>query len=177
MTESEALLSFQAFTGISPDPIDHRNMLDEETEYILEAESAIHEPDWEQAARESLQRTFPARLKEEYGRVRVSLLSNRRQPGAAEIEAKAKETLIGRLEGDVARIVGKRRADERRRREDDARTQAEKNLEFWAKESTAIGFGLTLDSLTRFIASHRRPILWAALAGYKGPIPTTSLTD
>jgi hypothetical protein len=105
--EAEALLSFQAFTGISPDPIDHRNMLDEETEYIAEQTSAMKQ-----------------RLPVEK-----------------------------------------------------AREQAEKSLELWAKESTALGFALTLDSLTRFIASHRRPMLWAALVGYNGPFVGELLID
>jgi len=49
--------------------------------------------------------------------------------------------------------------------EDKARETAVENLIGWCIEGPGIGFGKTMTSLAAFVASHRRPAIWAALLG------------
>lgn len=97
MTHADALHLFQSRTGLIPDPIDFRNMLDEETEIVLAA------------------------------------------------------GLVGRP----------------RNRESLARDRAAENLIAWCIDGPRLEFGKTMATLAAFIASHRRPAIWAALVGYK----------
>lgn len=49
--------------------------------------------------------------------------------------------------------------------EDKARDRAVENLIGWCNEGPGLGFGKTMTSLAGFVASHRRPVIWAALVG------------
>jgi len=97
MNAAAALRHFIDRTGLSPDPIDFRNMLDEEIEIVVAA------------------------------------------------------GLVGRP----------------RNTEDKARERAVEDLIAWCIEGPRLEFGKTMESLAAFIASHRRPAIWAALVGYR----------
>jgi len=95
MTDVEAYSWFQLKTGRAADWVDFRNMLDEETDFLIDGAWAMKQ----------------------------------------------------------------------RLAEDKAREMAVDNLIGWCIEGPGIGFGKTMTSLAAFVASHRRPAIWAALLG------------